>query len=202
MAIKWNAEVALRRQEIIRRFNQKFVDEGFKHDTDGSWEYSASKEPIYERIKAQRDDFLNRLKEMAAKGVWLTKAGFGAVQTPFDYVPLIAWAKKYGMITTVHTGGSSIPGSAGIWAEHLIAMQPHVSFHVNGGPVAMPDEHYPRLINESQIAMQVVTAGNLRTTLMIGDLCRKADQFDRFLIATDTPTGSGIMPLGMLYMIT
>jgi enamidase len=141
-------------------------------------------------------------KEMAAKGVWLTKAGFGAVKTPFDYVPLIAWAKKHGMITTVHTGGSSIPGSAGIWAEHLIAMQPHVSFHVNGGPVAMPDEHYPRLIHESQIAMQVVTAGNLRTTLMIGDLCRKANQFDRFLIATDTPTGSGIMPLGMLYMIT
>src|SRR5262245_40344031 len=44
-------------------------------------------------------------KEVAAKGVWLTKAGFGAVETPFDYVPLIAWAKKYNMITTVHTGG-------------------------------------------------------------------------------------------------
>jgi enamidase len=141
-------------------------------------------------------------KEVAAKGVWLTKAGFGAVETPFDYVPLIAWAKKYGMITTVHTGGSSIPGSKGIWAEHLLAMQPHVSFHVNGGPVALPDEEYPRLINESQIAMQVVTAGNLRTTLLIGNLMRKANQFDRFLIATDTPTGSGIMPLGMLYTIT
>jgi enamidase len=141
-------------------------------------------------------------KEVAAKGVWLTKAGFGGVETPFDYVPLIAWAKKYGMITTVHTGGSSIPGSRGIWAEHLLAMQPHVSFHVNGGPVALPDEEYPRLINESQIAMQVVTAGNLRTTLLIGSLMRKANQFDRFLIATDTPTGSGIMPLGMLYTIT
>src|SRR2546430_17622841 len=58
-------------------------------------------------------------KEVAAKGVWLTKAGFGAVETPFDYVPLIAWAKKHGMITTVHTGGSSIPSSAGISAEHL-----------------------------------------------------------------------------------
>ena len=66
----------------------------------------------------------------------------------------------------------------------------------------MPDEHYPRIINESQIALQVVTAGNLRTTLMIGDLARKANQFDRFLIATDTPTGSGIMPLGMLYTIS
>src|SRR5437667_8746604 len=141
-------------------------------------------------------------KEMAAKGVWLTKAGFGAVQTPFDYVPLIAWAKKYGMITTVHTGGSSIPGSAGIWAEHLMAMQPHVSFHVNGGPVANADGDSPLLITQSHIALQGVTAGNLRTTLMIGDLCRKASQFDRFLIATDTPTGSGIMPLGMLYMIT
>jgi len=31
---------------------------------------------------------------------------------------------------------------------------------------------------------------------------RAADQFDRFLIATDTPTGSGIMPLGMMYTIT
>ena len=32
-------------------------------------------------------------KEVAAKGVWLTKAGFGAVKTPFDYVPLI-WLGK------------------------------------------------------------------------------------------------------------
>jgi enamidase len=33
-------------------------------------------------------------------------------------------------------------------------------------------------------------------------MARAADQFDRFLIATDTPTGSGIMPLGMMYTIT
>ena len=73
-------------------------------------------------------------EELARKGVWLAKAGFGAFETPFDYAPMIAWAKQHGMITTVHTGGSSIPGSSGIWADHLIAMQPHVSFHVNGGP--------------------------------------------------------------------
>ena len=141
-------------------------------------------------------------KEIADQGVWLAKAGFGAVATPFDYVPMIAWARKYGMITTVHTGGSSIPGSSGIWAEHLLAMRPHVSFHVNGGPVAMPDADFPRLVNESEIALQVCTAGNLRTTLLVADLVRKADQFDRLLIATDTPTGSGIMPLGMMYTIT
>lgn len=140
--------------------------------------------------------------EIAAKGVWLAKAGFGAVATPYDYAPMIAWAKKHRMVTLVHTGGSSIPGSSGIWADHLFAMQPDVSFHVNGGPVAMPDEDFPRIVNESKIALQVCTAGNLRTTLLIGDLVRKADQFDRLLIATDTPTGSGIMPLGMLYTIS
>ena len=140
--------------------------------------------------------------ELKAKGVWLAKAGFGAFPTPYDYQPMIAWAKARGMVTTVHTGGSSIPGSSGIWSEHILALDPDVSFHVNGGPIAMPDEGFPRLVNESKVALQVCTAGNLRTTLWLSRLVREADQFDRYLIATDTPTGSGIMPLGMMYTIT
>jgi Imidazolonepropionase and related amidohydrolases len=140
--------------------------------------------------------------ELASKGVWLAKAGFGAFKTPYDYAPLIAWAKKHKMVTLVHTGGSSIPGSSGIWADHIIKMDPDVSFHTNGGPVAMPDEDYPRLVHESRAALQVCTAGNLRTALLLADLMRETGQFDRFLIATDTPTGSGIMPLGMMYTIT
>jgi enamidase len=140
--------------------------------------------------------------ELKAKGVWLAKAGFGAFKTPYDYKPMIGWAKARGMVTTVHTGGSSIPGSSGIWSEHILALDPDVSFHVNGGPIAMPDEGFPRLVNESDVALQVCTAGNLRTTLWLSRLVRQADKFDRFLIATDTPTGSGIMPLGMMYTIT
>ena len=27
-------------------------------------------------------------KEIAEKGVWLAKAGFGAVETPYDYAPM------------------------------------------------------------------------------------------------------------------
>jgi enamidase len=50
--------------------------------------------------------------------------------------------------------------------------------------------------------MQVCTAGNLRTTLLVANLLRDANQSERLLIATDTPTGSGIMPLGMLYTIS
>lgn len=140
--------------------------------------------------------------DIAAKGVWLAKAGFGAFPTPYDYAPMIAWARRAGMITTVHTGGSSIPGTSGIWADHLIKMQPDVSFHVNGGPIAMPDADFTRIVKETEIALQVCTAGNLRTCLLTAALLHKADQLERLLIATDTPTGSGIMPLGMLYTIS
>jgi len=139
--------------------------------------------------------------ELAKKGVQLAKAGFGAVNTAYEYVPLVGDAKAAGLITTCHTGGSSIPGSAAITGDHLLKMHPHVSFHINGGPTAMPDADFERVICESQIALQVCTAGNLRTTLLCARLAEKHGAFDRFIIATDTPTGSGVMPLGMLYTI-
>jgi enamidase len=140
-------------------------------------------------------------EEVARKGVRLAKAGFGAVKSSYDYVPLVADAKAAGLITTCHTGGSSIPGSGAITGDHLLKMHPHVSFHVNGGPTAMPDRDFERVIRESEIALQVCTAGNLRTTLLCARLADQFGAFDRFIIATDTPTGSGIMPLGVLYTI-
>src|ERR1700754_902116 len=145
----------------------------------------------------KRQDF----DELAAKGVTLAKAGFGAVKSSYDYVPLVADAKAAGLITTCHTGGSSIPGSGAITGDHLLKMHPHVSFHINGGPTAMPDADFERVILESAMALQVCTAGNLRTTLLCANLAMRHGAFDRFIIATDTPTGSGIMPLGMLYTI-
>jgi enamidase len=140
--------------------------------------------------------------EMQREGVWLAKAGFGNFATPYEYTPYVAMARKHGMVSMVHTGGSSIPGSTGIWADHLIKIQPDVSYHVNGGPIAMPNADFPRLVNETTIAMQVCTAGNLRTTLLVAKLLMEKRQLQRLLIATDTPTGSGIMPLGMLYTMS
>jgi enamidase len=144
----------------------------------------------------------NDLGEIAKQGVWLAKAGFGAFKTAYEYAPLIAAARAHDMITTVHTGGSSIPGSGAITGDHLLALKPHVSFHVNGGPTAMPDKDFERIIVESDIALQVCTAGNLRTTLLCAALAQRHKAFDRLIVATDTPTGSGVMPLGMLYTIS
>jgi len=139
-------------------------------------------------------DFVDIHKE----GVWLAKAGFGNVQTPFDYVPLVKAAQKAGLVVQVHTGGASISLANSIHGKHLIAMQPDVSYHVNGGPIAMPDEDFLPVIRETKVALQICQAGNIRTALMCLNMAVENDVFDRFLIATDTPTGTGMMPLGMI----
>ena len=140
--------------------------------------------------------------EVAKKGIWFAKAGFGAVKTPFDYTPLVRMAQRAGMLVNCHTGGASIPGSSPIIGKHLMDMRPDVSFHINGGPIAMPDKDFPMIVNETNIALQICQAGNIRTALMCLNLAVENGQFDRFLIATDTPTGTGVMPLGMIKSVT
>ncbi len=137
--------------------------------------------------------------EIHADGVWLAKAGFGAVESASDYIDLVRMAREQGLTTTLHTGGASIPGSFPITGQNLLDINPHVSFHINGGPVAIADEYFEIVARDTEIAMQVCTAGNLRTTILCAEMARKHDAFDRFLIATDTPTGTGVMPLGMIY---
>ena len=106
------------------------------------------------------------------------------------------------MVTLVHTGGSSIPGSSGIWADHLDHMQPDVSFHTNGGPVAMPDEDFPRLVERIDHGAADLHSGQSAHGAAAGRSGDQGESFERLLIATDTPTGSGIMPLGMFYTIS
>ncbi|HEY4276989.1 MAG TPA: amidohydrolase family protein [Conexibacter sp.] len=142
-------------------------------------------------------------EEVRAQGVWLAKAGFGAFDKPLDYVPVAQAARAAGLLVTCHTGGGSIPGSLDrIDAEAVIAMGAHVSFHVNGGPTAMSPDDNERIVAEGgEIALQLAMAGNLRSAL---DICRLAlaqDRSDRLLISTDTPTGTGVVPLGMFHLI-
>jgi len=141
-------------------------------------------------------------QEVVSKGVWLAKAGFGAVKSASEYIPMVLEARKAGLFTTLHTGGASIPGSFPITGKDLININPHVSFHINGGPVSMEDKYFEVVARDTDIVMQVCTAGNLRTTLLCAEMARKHGAFERFLIATDSPTGSGVMPLGLLYTIS
>ena len=142
------------------------------------------------------DDF----QELKAKGVWLAKAGFGAFEQPMDYVPVVHAAKEAGLTVMAHTGGGSIAGSqAKISAEVLLAMRPHIAGHVNGGPTALTPEENARVVDEGDgIALQLAHAGNLRSAIDIANRALESGKFERLLLATDTPTGTGVIALGML----
>ncbi len=73
---------------------------------------------------------------------------------------------------------------------------------MNGGPIAIPEEGFESAYSRDQCRDAAVPAGNLRTALLIAEKMTAAATLDRLLIATDTPTGSGIMPLGMLCTIS
>jgi enamidase len=137
-------------------------------------------------------------KEVAEQGVWLAKFGFGDFKDPYDGEPQIRWAQKYGIKVMCHSGGASIPGSKPITADHLMKLRPDVCGHVNGGPTALTDEGVERVIKESDMWLQVVQAGNLKKTLDIIGLAVEHKQLGRVMIASDTPTGTGVIPLGVI----
>ena len=137
-------------------------------------------------------------KEVAEQGVWLAKFGFGDFKDPYDGELQIRWAQKYGIKVMCHSGGASIPGSKPITADHLMKLRPDVCGHVNGGPTALTDEGVERVVRESDMWLQVVQAGNLKKTLDIIRLALEHEQLGRVMIASDTPTGTGVIPLGVI----
>jgi enamidase len=136
-------------------------------------------------------------EELAREGVWLAKVGFGAFANQADAAPLVRAAQAAGFVVMNHTGGASIPGSSPVTIDDVLELGCDIIGHANGGTTALPDEALPQLF-DAPGAIQLVQAGNLRSSLRILELARNRDALDRIVLATDTPTGTGMMPLGML----
>jgi enamidase len=136
--------------------------------------------------------------ELQAAGVRLAKFGFGAFADPLDGIPQVRWAQEHGIIVTCHSGGASIPGSQPITPAHLLALRPDVCGHINGGPTSLPEDGLGQIIDESDMVLQLVQAGNLRASIAIARLAAERGVLRRVVLGSDTPTGTGVMPLGML----
>ena len=139
------------------------------------------------------DDFA----ELAGQGVWQAKAGMGNFHPSRAVAPLVRMAQKHGLRVMCHTGGVSIPDSSPVTADDLLEIRPDVAGHVNGGTTSLPDDDLPRVV-DSGIALQICQAGNLRSALAIVALARERGVLERVLVASDTPTGTGVMPLAVI----
>jgi enamidase len=137
-------------------------------------------------------------EEMARHGVRHAKYGFGGYAQPRDGEPEVRRAQRHGLCVMSHSGGASIPGSSPITHEVLLHLRPDVCGHVNGGTTSLDDDGVARLVRESDMALQIVQAGNLRSALHILRLAREHGALARVCLASDTPTGTGVMPMGVL----
>jgi enamidase len=144
------------------------------------------------------DDF----KELAAAGVKiLGEVGLGSVKDGKTARQMVAWARKYGIQSTIHTGGPSIPGSSLIDKDMVLETDADVIGHVNGGHTALPDDQITALCERSSRALEIVHNGNERAGLLALRTAMELKQLKRVILGTDSPAGSGVQPLGILRMI-
>ncbi len=146
----------------------------------------------------EEEDF----KQLSDAGVKLLgEVGLGSVKDGPTAKKMVQWARKYGMQSTIHTGGPSIPGSGLIDKDVVLEADTDVIGHINGGHSALPDDQIVCLCESCQRSLEIVHNGNERAAILTLNTARELDQLDRIILGTDGPAGSGVQPLGILRMI-
>src|SRR6267143_2272748 len=154
--------------------------------------------PVIEHGMVEED-----FRSLAEAGVRLLgEVGLGSVKDGPTARQMVAWARKHGMQSTIHTGGPSIPGSSLIDKDVVLAADADVIGHINGGHTALPDDQILALCETSQRALEIVHNGNERAGLLTLRSAKELKQLNRVILGTDSPAGSGVQPLGILRMIS
>jgi len=153
---------------------------------------------ILEKGLAEKD-----FEECAKEGVRIVgEIGLGSVKSPEDAAPMVKWAKKYGMVVMMHTGGTSIPGSTTVGLDQVLKSDPDVVCHINGGPTACSIDEAEKLITQTSMAIEFVHCGNMKAAAEVGSLVAKHKAFHRVIIGNDAPSGTGVVPLGVLRVMS
>jgi enamidase len=140
--------------------------------------------------------------ELAAAGVTLLgEIGLGSVKSGQEAAPMVQWARKHGIQSTIHTGGPSIPGSALIDKDVVLEADADIIGHINGGHTSLPYGQVCELCERSKRGLEIVHNGNERIGILTARHARELGCAERVILGTDGPAGSGAQPLGILRMI-
>ncbi|HYJ16343.1 MAG TPA: amidohydrolase family protein [Candidatus Limnocylindria bacterium] len=139
--------------------------------------------------------------EIQALGIKLVKFIF------YDYSLLpngeanryVDWAHARGIKVKIHSGGVSRSGVSQVAGFDMVQkIKPDIIGHITGGPIPMPEADMLRIANETECFMEICTSGNYRLALSLARAVKANGRYDRVLIGTDTPGGTGIVPRGIL----
>lgn len=153
--------------------------------------------PVIEKGMTE-DDF----RELAQAGVSLLgEVGLGSVKAGEEAQKMVAWARKYGIQSTIHTGGPSIPGSGLIDKDVVLEADADIIGHINGGHTSLPEAHVCELCERSSRGIEIVHNGNEKVAIAAAKAALELKCPHRVILGTDAPAGSGVQPLGMLRLI-
>ena len=153
--------------------------------------------PVLEEGMEEHD-----FKELAEAGVKLLgEVCLGSVKAGETAAQMVKWARKYGIQSTIHTGGPSIPGSGLIDKDVVLEADADIIGHINGGHTALPDDQITCLCESCSRGIEIVHNGNERAGLLAMRTAFEIEQSERVILGTDSPAGSGVQPLGILRMI-
>jgi enamidase len=153
--------------------------------------------PVLEKGMVEED-----FAELAKAGVKLLgEVGLGSVKAGEEAGQMVGWARKYGIQSTIHTGGPSVPGSSYIDKDVVLAADADVIGHINGGHTALPLSQIECLCSQCSRAIEIVHNGNELAGLHALRIAREIKQLRRVILGSDSPAGSGVQPLGILRMI-
>ena len=153
--------------------------------------------PVLEKGMTEQD-----FADLAKAGVKLLgEVGLGSVKAGAEAKTMVAWARKHGIRSTIHTGGPSIPGSGLIDKDVVLEADADVIGHINGGHTALPEAHVCELCERSSRAIEIVHNGNERVAIAAAKTALALKCPHRVILGTDGPAGSGVQPLGILRMI-
>ncbi|MDE2628284.1 MAG: amidohydrolase family protein [Burkholderiales bacterium] len=153
--------------------------------------------PVVEQGMVESD-----FKELAEAGVGLLgEIGLGSVKAGAEAATMVKWARKYGIQSTIHTGGPSIPGSGLIDKDVVLEADADIIGHINGGHTALPEAHVCELCEKSARAIEIVHNGNERVAIAAAQAALQLKCPHRVILGTDGPAGSGVQPLGILRLI-
>jgi enamidase len=154
--------------------------------------------PVIEKGMVESD-----FEELAAAGVGLLgEVGLGSVKAGYEAQQMVAWARKHGIQSTIHTGGPSIPGSGLIDKDVVLEADADVIGHINGGHTSLPEAHVCELCEKSKRAIEIVHNGNEKTAIAAAKTAMELKCPHRVILGTDGPAGSGVQPLGILRMVS
>src|SRR5690242_7724877 len=143
--------------------------------------------PVIENEMVE-DDF----RELAAAGVKLLgEVGLGGVKDGPTARKMVGWARKYGIQSTIHTGGPSIPGSGLIDKDVVLEADTDVVGHTKGGNTALRVDQIRCICEGCNRGLELVHNGNERSALFTLRTAREMGDLPRIILGTDAPAGSG-----------